>query len=242
MKRHAALVLIATLAIPCAASAQLMTPPPTRWSVTPLVGWAFSSKVKGDVVIGAAGKIQTGTFDYDVGGGPITGVAAEYMVIGRLAARASIRYNSRGTTESTTALNGDLIPGSVPGSSLWIAVLGGRFELVEPESSLQITHPRAFVHAGLALVHESPSSSLPLASSQNHPGVNFGVDAELPTAVHRVSVRFGFEDTYMFWRNAGIQENFDREFTSEFASPAVTAVNANNAHAFALTAGVAFHF
>jgi hypothetical protein len=242
MKRHIAFAFVAMLVVPCAARAQLLEPErPLRLTVSPLIGYAFSTKVSGFVLIGVNGQVQSGAFETHTGAGPVTGVAADYLLRGRLGVMGSLTYTSRGNYASTTALNGDLIPGSTPGGSMITLKGGGRFELVEPESDLQIYHPRAYVHAGGALMRESFPSSIG-GGSTIHPGLNAGVEAEITTPSRRVSLRFGFEGTYVFWRDNGVSRSFGTEFTSEFGSPAIAAATADNAHVFEISAALALHF
>lgn len=242
MKRQLAFAFIAALVVPGAAHAQMLEPErPLRLTVSPFLGYAFSTTVKGNVAIGANGQVQTGRFENKVGGGRVTGVAADYLLIGRLGVMGGLAYTSRSVTLSTTSLNGDLIPGSTPGGSIITLKAGGRFQLIEPESSLQTYHPRAYVYGGAAMLRESFSDNIG-GGSTIHPGLNIGVDAELTTPSRRVTLRFGAEDTYVFWRDRGVSQAFGAEFTSEFGTEAFAFATAHNAHVFGINAAIALHF
>ncbi len=242
MKRLVAFAFIATLAVPVAARAQIIDPVrPLRLTVSPIIGYAMTTTVKGVVSISTPDGTQFANFENKVGGGPTSGIAADYLLVGRLGVQGALMYTSRGATNTTTAFNGDLIPGAFPAGSMITLKAGGRFELVETESELQIYHPRAYVYGGGALMRESFSSAVG-GGSAIHPGINGGIDAEIATPSRRVSVRFGVQDTYYFWRNQGFSRGFANEFTSELGTEAFALADAHNAHVFEVNAALAFHF
>src|SRR4051812_15857118 len=100
MKRHLAVTaLLSTLVVPCAARAQLLAPEkPLRLTISPLVGYAVAASVKGTALITYAGNASNVVFEYRAGGGPVPGIAIDYLLSGRLAANAAVTYTSRGTS------------------------------------------------------------------------------------------------------------------------------------------------
>jgi hypothetical protein len=244
--RHVTTAILIALATASHLSAQLPAPePPKRFTIAPIAGWAFGSTVQGDITIGHDGFFDGGPFEYNVPPGAMVGLSADYLVLGRLSASAAILYGSRGRTSSSAEINGEPRLYDIDGSKLLMARLGARFELIEPVHELQMYHPRAWVYGGLAMVHENPPEDLinpALSKAAFHPGLHLGVDAEVPTKIRNVSLRFGLDDTFLFWRDLAIERAFSREIDVDYGRDAVPVVLADNANLIMAKIGLAYRF
>jgi hypothetical protein len=245
MRQFATAILIA-LGTSSHLSAQFPAPErEPRFTIAPVVGWGFGSTVDGDITIGHDGFFDGGPFEFNIAPGSMWGLTADYLVLGRLSASAGILYGARGGTTTSASINGEPRLFDIDGSSLLMGRIGARFELIEPVHELQIYRPRAWVYGGLALVREDPPEDFvnpALSKVAFHPGVHFGVDAEVPTKLRNVSVRFGLDDTFLFWRDLAIERAFDREIDTDFGSDAVPIVLAENAHLIMAKIGLSYRF
>lgn len=241
MKRPIVWALAVALLVPALASAQdPFAPPPTRFTVSPFLGYAFGYTQRGTAHFTSAAGVGAADYERHVDGGMMPGIAVEYRMPGRFGANASFAYNKRGQeTVSTDYV--DLAPMYSNGSALWLIKAAATMELTESSPDLTLRHIEGQLSAGPALIREVPDATTG-RPAVNSIGVNVAAAAEVPLPWKGFAFRGAFEDYIagLPLTDVGVQLGTD---VSGQAGQAISAeLSRPTTHLYVIRAGLSYHF
>ncbi|HET9982131.1 MAG TPA: hypothetical protein VFQ38_01025 [Longimicrobiales bacterium] len=217
-------------------------PPPSRFTVTPFLGYGFSYTQNGTVQL----QVQTssGTADYQrqERGGAIVGVTGGAHLRGPFSAVATLAVNPRGTVTTRTTFPA-VEDRQEPGGTMYIGKLGLRMDFHETDAGMQQHRASAALSFGPALVHESLDDPQDVGrGSMTRLAVNAGAVAELPLPWKNASFSATVEDYVLFLDDAAAASQMSQWVIRKTGLPAVAQVSAGSAHLYVARAGVSFRF
>lgn len=216
MKRAVLVALLAAVALPVGAAAQMGADDPSVWGprfrFTPFVGQSPTvSRTERWTTLFAQGGPGAANLDVDLGAGPAAGAVFEVRLRDRFSVMASGTYFSRGRTREVSLGGGDIFES--PGSKFIVAKAALAMRLREPISELQFRQLSASVFAGPAYIHERPRGDLfsdPLFTEPlGHWGAAFGLEAEIPLGSPSLALQAGFEDVVVWWNTDELAQRAD---------------------------------
>ncbi len=240
MKRQIVLALAALLVLPALALSQETSAPAKRFTVSPFLGYAFTYTQKGAVGLSSPTLALTGTYQREVKGGVMPGIALDYDLPGRFGASAAFAYNKRGT-ETVTLDDPNMAPMYNPGETLWFVRAAVTMDLLQSDPDLQIHHPLGRLFAGPAFVREVPAS-VTGRSSANAIGLNLGAIVELPLPWEGFSVQGAFEDYMSHISNAGVATQLGSQYTFDRAELVTADMTHGLTNMYAIRAGLSYKF
>lgn len=248
MIRHWIVAVAVLAALPVSAKAQMPVRDEgygPRVRATPFVGLSPGITSQGTARV-ASMNCPTWcdeTFEFSLGGGPVSGVNLEYRFYNRFSVVGGGAWSSRGRTVFQS-LEGFEV--SSPGSDLWLARLGAAMRLRENNPDMQLRGLNASVFAGGALVREvpqvTPATADQFRQAVNNWGINLGVEGELPLAKDLLALTIGFEDNVIFWKEEAQARRLAPLWRPTYGSEAAAEIDSNNSHYFVARIGLAFRF
>ena len=243
------MLVAAALLMPLPASAQLMPllDDPT-WGpsvrLTPYIGWAAGyDRDEAWTYRYNDGTLRGDAARFEVAGGPVVGLNAEYAVRGPFSALAGGAFLKRDDAVFQTAGGTDMM--IFTGSSSVLLRLGASAQFRERESDLVLRRLAASAHVAPFVQFEKPEeisgiNGTDLFDSATHFGINFGISGELPFASDRFALQGGLED-YFTWYD---QDSLGRlpGFLNEDPRIVAVDVDTDARHQWVMRLGGSFRF
>lgn len=203
-RRVLAAAFAATLVLPAAGSAQMMSlqDDPTwapRVRVTPFVAYLTAVSRTDEWSASNGGQFRDEFVEVEIGGGPAVGLVGAVRLRGNWGITAAGAYGTRDglifAPSSGSALQQE------GENRVLLGRLGANLWLVEPEGALTLRRLNAAAFAGAVVMHERPTEQVitDLLGNATHFGVNLGVEGELPFASDRFAVQVALENNIVWW-------------------------------------------
>jgi hypothetical protein len=245
MKRPTLAAVAVAVLFPGAALAQnppLMESPSwgPRFQVTPFLGFApIVSRLERWSVTGPGGTAAQ-NYEIDLGTGMAGGLSVEVNLIDRFALIGSGLFITRGRTTETAQDEGG-VQFQHEGSNFIIAKGALAIRLQEQTSELQVHQLSGTVFVGPAYIREMPKNDVladaVLLQPLSHYGLNFGVDAVIPTPYSRLGLQLGAEDYVVWWNAAELARRNDAVFANN-GYQTTSRLETDPSHHFVLRAGL----
>lgn len=217
-------------------------PPPSRFTVTPFLGYGFGFTQNGTVQLRVDDASATADYQRQERGGVIVGVTGEARLRGPFRAVATLAVHPRGDVTTRTTFP-NVEDRQEPGGTMYLGKLGLRMDFHETDPAMQQHRAAAALSLGPALVHESFDDPQDVGrGSTTRLAVNAGAVTELPLPWKNASFNATFEDYVLFLDDAAAASQMSQWVIRTTGTPAVAQVSAGAAHLFVARAGIAFRF
>ncbi len=239
MKRRMVIALAAALACPIAVAAQVPAAQKPYFTISPVLGYAFTYMQNGTVTFTDAQGNYTADYRRQVDGGWMPGVEAEYHLPGRFGVSAAIAYNRRGDESFSTDFV-DVSPLSGKGSKMYFLRAALTMDLREGDD-MRVTHPTAHLSVGPAVVREVP----PLTTGRpayNAFALNGAANAEMPLPWKGFAVRASLEDYMAYLPRGDLAVELATNLSSQTNGAFAAELTGGPTHMYVLRAGLSYHF
>ncbi len=244
MKRPYVLALAASLVLPAFAVAQEARAPARRLTVSPFLGYAFTTTQKGTarvtVYSPTATNSNTGAYERQVKGGVMPGLVVDYDLPGRFGASAAFAYNKRG--DETVSLDFyDVSPMYTAGSTLWLVRAAATMDLLQQDTDLQIHHPDAQLFAGPVYVREVPDAVTGRPAT-NAFGLNAGANVDMALPWKGFSVRGTLEDYMTHASMSGVATQLGTDLSTQTSYATEAVMTHGISHMYVARVGLTYTF
>ena len=235
--------LLALIALPGLARAQDERNWGSVFRVTPAIGYSPRFTQHGTVEIVTANDVVIHDYDLEFATGFSAGLNLEMRFWNRFSLIAGGRWSGRGDGSITDT--GDNVVYSTAGSDFLMAKIGLAVKLREEVPEIQYRQLNGSLFIAPALIRDSGKSNafvpFGVATTAQHFGVNFGIDAELPLASH-ISFTTGLEDWLVFWNSEDYLPRVAAYLEQKTPAQTVIAIEAGKSHMLVLHGGLTFKF
>ncbi len=239
MKRRM-LVALAMLAVPAYATAQdRAAPPPSRVTISPFLGYAFTYTQRGTVQLTDVKGSYTANYQRQVDGGVMPGVSVEVRAAGRFGFSATAAYNHRGNETLTTDFV-DVAPLYSSGGKMWFLRGAVTMDLLD-DDDMRIRPARGQLALGPAMVREIPDASTGRAA-YNALAINGAATGELPLPWKGFSVRGTFEDYMSYLPKGDVGLQLSADMFQQTGRPYSAQLSSGPTHLYVIEAALAYRF
>ncbi len=240
MKRRMLVALAIALACPALAAAQEEPAPPSRLTISPFLGYAFTYTQKGTVrFTDQSGSSAAADYERQVKGGVMPGVELEFRAPGRLGFSAAVAYNKRGQESLSTDFV-DVAPMYSNGGKMWFMRGAVTMDLLD-DDDMRLTRPRGQIRVGPAMVHEVPDAATGRAA-YNAVAINGAASGELPLPWKGLGVRGTFEDYMAYLPKGDVGAQLAADANLQTGGNFSAELSGGATHIYVVQVGLAYHF
>ena len=231
-------------ALPALAHAQTERNWGSVFRVTPSIGYSPKFRQNGDVEIVTANDVVIHGYELENATGLTAGLNLEMRFWNRFSLIAGGIWSGRG--DGTIKDVDDNLTYRTAGSDFLMARIGLAVKLREEVPEIQYRQLNGSLFIAPALIRDSGKSNafvpFGVATTAQHFGLNFGIDAELPFASRHLAFTTGLEDWLIFWNSDDYLPRVAAYLEQKTAPQTVIAIESGKSHMLVLRGGLTFKF